>query len=93
MARRRRRGRMDILDWWQGVLDETKDFMDDTIDRARDDDLEDDVDELKEAVAQLNAKLDRLLAAGPTTPTKPSREVVIETPASPKEEKREGATP
>lgn len=71
MAKRRRgtRGRrMDVLDWWQNVLDETKDFVDDSIDRIRDDDddddLEDEVAGLKEAVAQLNAKLDRLLAGG-----------------------------
>ncbi len=64
MAKRRRGRRKDILDWWQAVLDETKDFVDDTIDRVRDDDddddLADEVDGLKQAVAELNAKLDRL---------------------------------
>ena len=88
MATKRRRGRRKgVLDWWQNVLDETKDFVDDTIDRARDDDdyedLEDDVDELKKAVAQLNAKLDRLLSAQ-SPATKPTRDVVLETPAKEK---------
>jgi hypothetical protein len=73
MAKRRRRsGRMDILDWWQNIMDETKDFLDDTIDRVRDDDddddLADDVADLKKAVAGLNAKLDQLL-----TESTPSR--------------------
>ncbi|MGH8975215.1 MAG: hypothetical protein ACRD0C_18675, partial [Acidimicrobiia bacterium] len=89
MAKRRSGKRKDVLDWWQAVLDETKDFVDDSIDRIRDDDddddLADEVDELKQAVAQLNAKLDRLLAAG-TTATEPSQEVPLETPA------KEGAT-
>lgn len=73
MAKRRRGRRMDVLDWWQNVLDETKDFVDDSIDRIRDDDeddLEDQVADLKEAVVQLNAKLDRLLAAGGKGPEK-----------------------
>ncbi len=75
---------MDVLDWWQSVLDETKDFVDDTIDRARDDDydddLEDEVDELKQAVAQLNEKLDRLLAAqGTGGGTTSGREVDLAT--------------
>jgi ubiquinone biosynthesis protein UbiJ len=55
-----------VLDWWQTVLDETKDLVDDSIDRFRDDDAEDelsdDIAELKKAVADLNAKLDRLVA-------------------------------
>jgi len=59
---------MNILDLWQNVLDDTKDFVDDSIDRVRDNDddydldLADDVDELRKAVAELNAKLDRLVA-------------------------------
>jgi len=28
----RRSSRNDIIDWWQAVLDETKDFVDDRID-------------------------------------------------------------
>lgn len=67
-TRGRRRGRRTgLLDFWQNIMDDTYDFLDDTIDRVRDDDwddLEDDVDELREAVAALNAKLDRLLAQG-----------------------------
>lgn len=41
-----------------------EDFVDDQIDRCRDDDDDDDlagdIDELKQAVAELNTKLDRL---------------------------------
>jgi len=64
MARRNKR--KNVLDWWQTVLDETKDLVDDSIDRLRDDDengrgeLPDDIAGLKKAVAELNAKLDRL---------------------------------
>jgi hypothetical protein len=58
--------RKSVLDWWQTVLDETKDLVDDGIGRMRDDDdddeLSDDIAELKRAVAELNAKLDRLFA-------------------------------
>ena len=65
-ARRRRGKRKGVLDYWQNILDETKDLVDDRIDRLRDDDrddddLVDDIDELKQAVAALNAKLDRLV--------------------------------
>jgi hypothetical protein len=64
--RNRRRGRrMDLFDFWQNLIDDTYDFVDDSLDRIRDDDrddLEDDVRELREAVAALSAKLDRLLA-------------------------------
>ena len=65
MARRNKR--KNILDWWQTVLDETKDLVDDSLDRLRDDDDDDgelhsDIDDLKRAVAELNAKLDRLAA-------------------------------
>ena len=62
MARRGKK--TGVLDWWQTVFDETKDLLDDTIDRVRDDDdddeLSDEVHDLKKAVAELNAKLDRL---------------------------------
>ena len=67
-SRRRgsRRGRrIGLLDFWQNLMDDTYDFVDDAIDRVRDDDwddLEDEVEELKEAVAAINAKIDRLLA-------------------------------
>jgi hypothetical protein len=63
---KRRSARKGVLDWWQTVLDETKDLVDDSIDRLRDDDgddggeLHDDIADLKKAVAELNAKLDRL---------------------------------
>ena len=64
---KRRSARKGVLDWWQTVLDETKDLVDDGIDRLRDDDDDDDDDELhsdigdlKKAVAELNAKLDRI---------------------------------
>jgi len=66
---KRRGARTGVLDWWQTVLDETKDLVDDSIDRLRDDDDDDDrgeltgeISELKRAVAELNAKLDRLTA-------------------------------
>jgi hypothetical protein len=64
---KRRGTRTGVLDWWQTVLDETKDLVDDSIDRLRDDDddrgeLHSDIDDLKKAVAELNAKLDRLAA-------------------------------
>lgn len=69
--RRGRNRRMNVLDLWQNVLDDTKDFVDDGIDRIRDDvdddrydsDVADDIEELKKAVAELNAKLDRLTVA------------------------------
>jgi len=70
--RRNRKRRMNVLDLWQNVLDDTTDFVDDGIDRIRDDDddddrydsdVVDDIDELKKAVAELNAKLDRLTVA------------------------------
>ena len=62
---KRRGARKGVLDWWQTVLDETKDLVDDGIDRLRDDDDDDgelhsDIDDLKRAVAELNTKLDRL---------------------------------
>jgi hypothetical protein len=66
MARRGKK--TGVLDWWQTVFDETKDLLDDTIDRVRDDDDDDDdelseeVHDLKKAVADLNAKLDRLIS-------------------------------
>jgi hypothetical protein len=65
MARRSKK--TGVLDWWQTVFDETKDLIDDTIDRVRDDDddddeLSDEVHDLKKAVADLNSKLDRLIS-------------------------------
>jgi hypothetical protein len=64
---KRRGARTGVLDWRQTVLDETKDHVDDSIDRLRDDDddedrgeLSGDIADLKKAVAELNAKLDRL---------------------------------
>jgi hypothetical protein len=62
---KRRSARKGVLDWWQNVLDETKDLVDDGLDRLRDDDDDDDelhsdIGDLKKAVAELNAKLDRL---------------------------------
>jgi hypothetical protein len=65
MATKRRSARKGVLDWWQNVLDETKDLVDDGIDRLRDDDDDDDelhsdITDLKKAVAELNAKLDRI---------------------------------
>ena len=64
---KRRGARRGVLDWWQTVLDETKDLVDDGIDRLRDDDDDDDelhgdISDLKKAVAELNAKLDRIVS-------------------------------
>ena len=75
MARKSKR--KGVLDWWQTVLDETKDLVDDSLDRLRDDDDDDDdlakeVGDLKRSVVDLSAKLDALLAqtkpAAKTTP-------------------------
>jgi hypothetical protein len=72
MARRSKR--KNVLDWWQTVLDETKDLVDDSIDRIRDDDDDDDlaaeVADLKRSILDLSAKLDALAArpAAKTTP-------------------------
>ncbi len=67
MARRNKR--KNVLDWWQTMLDETKDLIDDGIDRIRDDDDDDDdrlhkeVADLKRSIVDLSAKLDALSAA------------------------------
>ena len=78
--RRSRRGRRTgLLDFWQNIMDDTYYFFDDTIDRVRDDDwddLEDEVDELREAIAAINAKVDRLLAQTPS----PGHDVRQESP-------------
>ncbi|HET9769334.1 MAG TPA: hypothetical protein VFS16_00495 [Acidimicrobiia bacterium] len=74
MARRSKR--KNVLDWWQTVLDETKDLVDDSIDRLRDDDDDDDlaseVADLKRSILDLSAKLDAIAAsnkpAAKTTP-------------------------
>jgi hypothetical protein len=68
MTERKRRGRRtNMFDLWQNVLEDTKDFVDDSIDRVRDDDgydvdVTDDIEELKKAVAELNTKIDRIAA-------------------------------
>jgi hypothetical protein len=73
MARRSKR--KGVLDWWQTVLDETKDLVDDSIDRFRDDDDDDDlakeVADLKRSIVDLSAKLDALAAAKPPAKTTP----------------------
>jgi hypothetical protein len=72
MARRSKR--KNVLDWWQTVLDETKDLVDDSLDRLRDDDDDDElaaeVADLKRSILDLSAKLDALAAkpAAKTTP-------------------------
>jgi hypothetical protein len=72
MARRSKR--KNVLDWWQTVLDETKDLVDDSIDRLRNDDDDDElaseVADLKRSILDLSAKLDALAAkpAAKTTP-------------------------
>ena len=73
MARRSKR--KNVLDWWQTVLDETKDFVDDSLDRLRDDDDDDDlakeVGDLKRSIVDLSATLDALAAAKPAAKTTP----------------------
>ncbi len=76
MARRTKR--KNVLDWWQTVLDETKDLVDDSIDRLRDDDDDDErlskeVSDLRRSIVDLTAKLDALEAASrqPTARTTP----------------------
>ena len=74
MARRSKR--KNVLDWWQTVLDETKDLVDDAIDRIRDDDDDDDdlaaeVADLKRSILDLSAKLDALATSTPTAKTTP----------------------
>jgi hypothetical protein len=75
MARRSKR--KNVLDWWQNVLDETKDLIDDGIDRLRDDDddeerLSKEVHDLKRSIVDLSAKLDALQAAStPAAKTTP----------------------
>ena len=73
MARRSKR--KGVLDWWQTVMDETKDLIDDGIDRLRDDDDDEDlakeVADLKRSIVDLSAKLDALAAAKPPAKTTP----------------------
>lgn len=74
MARKSKR--KGVLDWWQTVLDETKDLVDDSIDRLRDDDDDDDelakeVADLKRSIVDLSAKLDALAATKPPAKTTP----------------------
>jgi hypothetical protein len=73
MARRSKR--KNVLDWWQTVLDETKDLVDDGIDRLRDDDDDDElaaeVADLKRSILDLSAKLDALAATKPAAKTTP----------------------
>ena len=60
-SRRRSSVRADVLDWWQAVLDETKEFVDDRIDQVRghgDSQWKDEVAALREVVAELTAKVD-----------------------------------
>lgn len=63
---RRRSVRKGALDWWQAVIDETKDFVDDGIDRLRDDDeLAQEVTELKRAIARMSDQVDSMMAGAP----------------------------
>jgi hypothetical protein len=73
MARRTKR--KNVLNWWQTVLDETKDLVDDSIDRLRDDDDDDElrkeVADLKRSLVDLSAKLDALAATKATSKSIP----------------------
>lgn len=80
----RRGRRVGLLDFWQNIMDDTYDFFDDTIDRVRDDDwddLEDEVEELREAVAAINNKIDRLLAQQNLDVRESTTKPVAKTPA------------
>lgn len=70
----RRSTRNGILDWWQTVIDETKDFVDDRLHHCRgnDDELGEDIEGLKAAIAALDAQLDQL--PFPATGTAPGRD-------------------
>ena len=74
---RRRSVRSDVLDWCQAILDETKNLVDDQVDRARggpDRQWNAEVAELRDAVAELTGKVEAMDAAGPGRPPKsPSR--------------------
>jgi hypothetical protein len=69
MAKKTQNRRDSMLDWWQTVLNETKGLVDDGIDRFRskdeddDNELRRDIGELKRALADLNTKVDRLVAS------------------------------
>lgn len=67
MAKRSRRP--SVLRWWQAVLDETKMVVDSGLDRLRagedDEDTRNDLAELFDALAEVNAKLDALEQEAP----------------------------
>ena len=70
---RRSSVRTDLLDWWQAVLDETKEFVDDRIDQVRgreDPRWEDEVAALRDAVAELTSKVDGMAGAPRNRPPK-----------------------
>jgi len=72
---RRTSVRTDVLDWWQAVLDETKEFIDDRIDEVRgghDHATEDEVAALRDAVAELRAKIDGMESGRGGRTSKPS---------------------
>ena len=71
---RRSSVRTDLLDWWQAVLDETKEFVDDRIDEVRgrhDPRWNDEVAALREAVAELTSKVDGMAGVPRERPPKP----------------------
>jgi hypothetical protein len=59
---RRQSVRTDLLDWWQAVLDETKELVDDNIDRLRGPETrrEAEVDELRQQISELTAAVEAM---------------------------------
>lgn len=64
---RRRSAREDVLDWWQAVLDETRELVDHGPDRLRGhQDLrwQAEIAELRELVSELATRVDEAMPAG-----------------------------
>jgi hypothetical protein len=73
---RRRSARTGALDWWQAVINETKELLDDDLGRIRrEDDAQwaEDVAALREMFAELTAKVDGMASSGGGPSPKPPR--------------------
>jgi predicted RecB family endonuclease len=65
-----------VLDWWQAVIDETKELVDDDLGRIRRQEeaqWAEDVAALREMLAELTAKVDRMASSGGGPSPKPAR--------------------